>query len=715
MKEGFKIVGIPVGVSLRFFEPDTENLGTVFDAADNPLVQPILFDVDSNAIAYYHGQYDVVIGGTDSAADIAWNGGLPQVFPRQTGVDLSEILSPEDRLLLDGLATDVTFDPTGFIDNTNIDITYDKVARTITLTHPSGFIVYKWRGLLKSLASPWTSTAHPVGASRYFLDSSDGDAFTWGTAVWSFRNVHVAVAFPLLGFAVREPHGVMQHETHTEAHDLLGTYRVSGLGPVVGSYTEGVATDAAVSPSFAAGIIKDEDSPTYINATAEGLYTTMRIAAGGVATFDTAATLPFRSGGSYIFINDPTTGAETAAANLRFVNVYEILIPVASDTDSQKFRRVFLQPQTSFASLAAAQAEDTRGLNLGDFAGLAPEFVFYARITYSTLAGNANTGKVTIPAKGITYVVGTRTSQLNVGAILQGTVAENVAATPHSDIAATTVQGQLEEIAAERVENDYINFYTGFDTVVSNALSTQALGLYLSYQGYSEEARTVRAFSKTAILEDEPVLILSNNASEGMWFVYAIIIDGYVQFEATPTNNNNTLQIPVAYVYSAGNGELDIIADIRGMEAHKVPLRDLIDQQSALTQELASVLGLQFLAPIQSPSLLGQYNTAAQLTAGESPATVNLDYATGNHKVIDRVTNNPASFTITESNRPTGTGKAALLTVTIKCGTNVAMTLPAGYPAVVLVASKTNKFNLSSYYDHHAGVTVYQSKHLGSW
>jgi hypothetical protein len=79
------------------------------------------------------------------------------------------------------------------------------------------------------------------------------------------------------------------------------------------------------------------------------------------------------------------------------------------------------------------------------------------------------------------------------------------------------------------------------------------------------------------------------------------------------------------------------------------------------------------------------------------------------------VTNNPASLTITESNRPTGTGKAALLTVTIKCGTNVAMTLPAGYPAVALVASKTNKFNLSSYYDHHAGAMVYQSKHLGSW
>jgi hypothetical protein len=37
-----------------------------------------------------------------------------------------------------------------------------------------------------------------------------------------------------------------------------------------------------------------------------------------------------------------------------------------------------------------------------------------------------------------------------VGAILQGIVAENVAATPHADIASTNVQGQLEEIAAEK-------------------------------------------------------------------------------------------------------------------------------------------------------------------------------------------------------------------------------------------------------------------------
>jgi hypothetical protein len=39
-----------------------------------------------------------------------------------------------------------------------------------------------------------------------------------------------------------------------------------------------------------------------------------------------------------------------------------------------------------------------------------------------------------------------------VGAILQGIVAENVAATPHDDIASTNVQGQLEEIAAGRAK-----------------------------------------------------------------------------------------------------------------------------------------------------------------------------------------------------------------------------------------------------------------------
>lgn len=425
MKEGFKVVGIPEGVSLSFYEPGTATLGVVYDSADQELVQPVLFDAAGEATVYFHGQFDVTIGGTGSAADLAWNSGNAMTFPRQTGVDLSAVVGRDDNIYSTLADSTVTFDPTGFVDGDNVDVSYDKVARTITLTHVSGFIVYKWRGLLKALASPWVSTAHPVGASRYFLSSVDGDNFAWGTVLWSFKDVQVAIAFPTLGFAVREPHGLMQHESHTENHDLLGTYRVSGLGPVTGTYTEATATDAATTPGFAAGVIKDEDNSSYVNATAEGLYTTMRIAAGSVATLDTTATFPFRSAGSYILVNTPSTGAEAATVNNRFVNIYEVLIPVTSDADSQKFRRVFLQPQVAYTSLAAAQAEDTRGLNLGDFSGLAPEFVFYTRLTYSTLAGNANTGKVTIPTGGVTYVLGTRVSQINVGAVLQGAVAEN--------------------------------------------------------------------------------------------------------------------------------------------------------------------------------------------------------------------------------------------------------------------------------------------------
>lgn len=382
------------------------------------------------------------------------------------------ILTADEIDVLSTLATTaVTFDPTGFIDNDNIGVAYDTAARTITLTHASGTIQYKWRGQLKSLASPWTSSAHAVGASRYFLSSADGDTFAWSTAVWSFNEVHVAAAFPALGFAVREPHGVMQYETHIEAHDLLGTYRVSGLGPVAGTYTEATASDAATTPGFAAGVIKDEDNASTVNASAEGTYTTLRVNAGA-ATFDTAASFPFRSSGSYIFTNNPTTGAETATATNRFVNVYEILLPVTSDADSQKFRRVFLQPQAAYTSLAAAQAEDTRGLSLGDLSGLAPELVFYTRITYATLAGNANTGKVTIPTGGVTYVVGTRVSQINVGAVLQATTAENVSYSPTAPDTSDDVQEALDnrQLRLATIVDKGVSFNTStLDDVTDNA------------------------------------------------------------------------------------------------------------------------------------------------------------------------------------------------------------------------------------------------------
>lgn len=97
-----------------------------------------------------------------------------------------------------------------------------------------------------------------------------------------------------------------------------------------------------------------------------------------------------------------------------------------------------LQPQVAYTSLAAAQAEDPRGLVLGSLTSLAAELVFHARITYVTATGDANTGKCRIATGGVTYLAGGRASQVSISGYTVPIAANvAVAATPSNYTAAT--------------------------------------------------------------------------------------------------------------------------------------------------------------------------------------------------------------------------------------------------------------------------------------
>lgn len=335
--------------------------------------------------------------------------------------------------------------PTGWLDPDNIDVSYDKTNRTITLT---GNLDFYWNGVKKSLSSPWTSDAHTNSAGSYYLYSTDGITFAWSTDVWSFYHLMIAKAIKGTdSFALRETHGLMQWQVHEELHEVVSSFRESGGALVAGTYAENTPTDAANSPGFAVATIQDEDLHTTIPAWSEGGYTTMWIGSSSVSTFDTTATLPFRyASGGYIYYNVPTTGAETQAANNRYLNVYQILVPTASDTDSQKYRMLMLQPQAQYTSLAAAQAEDTRGLVLGNFGVSAPEFVIYARITYITASGDANNGKCRIATNGVTYIAGSKLGQVSVSGYAPPN-AENIPFTPTGGISSTNVQAAIVEVS----------------------------------------------------------------------------------------------------------------------------------------------------------------------------------------------------------------------------------------------------------------------------
>jgi hypothetical protein len=347
-------------------------------------------------------------------------------------------------------------EPTGFLDPTAVGVAYDATARTITLTQTGG-VVYYWRGVKKTLATPWTSLPHDEGDGLFYLSSTNGTAFAWSVSPWSFADIQVAFASVsgtgAVKFALRECHGLMPWQAHRVLHDRIGTYRASGGTLDGATYTVNTDSDAATTPGFTSAVIIDEDLLSTVTATADGAYTTMRIGAGGTATFAAAAAFPFRVAdpavaNTYLLLNNPATGAETAGINNRFYNVYDILMPVASDSESQKYRRLLLQPQVAYTSLAAAQAEDPRSLSLGTLSGLTPEFVFNSRITYQTASGSTNTGKCKIATGGVTYITGSAMSQVSVSGFNTPS-AQNVLFTPAGRIAATNVQEAIEELDSD--------------------------------------------------------------------------------------------------------------------------------------------------------------------------------------------------------------------------------------------------------------------------
>ena len=368
-------------------------------------------------------------------------------------------------------------DPTGFLDNENIDVSYDSTTRKITLTHSSGYIWYYYKGVKKVLESPWISDAHDVTTTAKYLYSTDGENFTWSDTPWSFTNIMVAFVAPNKIFAVREVHGVMASTVHEELHRNLSTYRLSGFGLTSGTYVLQSPSDANNSPSFDAGIIVDEDLKTDILAFPQGTYTCLQFTGVGVSGFYQDSYIVGEILGDYPQYNpfNGTSFSSVEMATNQYANIYVLRFPVTSDTESQKYRAVCLAPQFIYTTLASAQAEDFRSLYLGDLGNLSPEFVAVERITIRTNASYVGaTGQFRLEA--IAILTGSRASQTSVTGFTSLT-AENVSFTPVGSITSVNVQDAIAEADTQEainsasvqsvVDADYVPF---IDVSASNSL-----------------------------------------------------------------------------------------------------------------------------------------------------------------------------------------------------------------------------------------------------
>lgn len=293
-------------------------------------------------------------------------------------------------------------DPTGWIYPDDIVSYYDNSARTIYL---SGTLQYYWHGIKRTLGDgvSWTSSAHSgTDYSTYYLYSNDGTTFDWKSTPWVFDNIMVALVKRRgsVMFGTREHHGLMPWQVHEALHNSISSFLKSGGTPIAGSYSTS-ASDASTRPIFAAALIEDEDLESAIPQTTSGTYTTLRVS-GTTAIFQAGQSFPFRATGSFMLINNPTTGAETPTSHNQFQNIYQIMTPMTADVESQKYTTVFLQPQRTFTSQTAAESEIVETLQLGDFKSLFAESVMYTRICYNTRNANSNAGKCSIAS--ITYV-----------------------------------------------------------------------------------------------------------------------------------------------------------------------------------------------------------------------------------------------------------------------------------------------------------------------
>jgi hypothetical protein len=157
-------------------------------------------------------------------------------------------------------------------------------------------------------------------------------------------------------------------------------------------------------------------------------------------------------------------------SNNNYAAVFIAAIPVSSDTNSQKYRYVFVQPQTQSATLTTIQALTPNNLVLGDSSLLLAEFVFFGKIIIQCVSGG-NNWQIT----SIEKILGNKSSQLQVslgGALTSVSTDANFAGSgtslsPLTLARLTTYENNAEAFAAIGAGRLYIRSGHGLDISVT--------------------------------------------------------------------------------------------------------------------------------------------------------------------------------------------------------------------------------------------------------
>lgn len=283
----------------------------------------------------------------------------------------------------------ITGEPSGFTDPANVVVSYDPAARTVTLT---GNVAAYYRGeVIPALVSGYVSPAHDSANNNYFL-WYNGSTILWTTSPWDFSAVPIAfVKKGAMTVCLRETHGLMQWQSHKEAHETIGTYlKPSGGGGDIAGYTPNSTTATNRRPTIAATTLCDEDLESTLDALSTNAYTWMYLSSANTTNMSVDNTEIISLSGNQPYYNQWNGSAwvQTLFGNNNYAKIFVVAIPTSTDTTTKKYRYAFIQPQTVSNALSDITALTPNTVSLGDFLSVIPEFTFIGEIVVQYTSSN---------------------------------------------------------------------------------------------------------------------------------------------------------------------------------------------------------------------------------------------------------------------------------------------------------------------------------------
>lgn len=353
---------------------------------------------------------------------------------------LSKIVTNGDGLSM--LSNDATYRKaipyTGFTNNANINVSYNSTNRTITLT--GSFEAFYQGKIVPDLTSGWVSSAHATDAGTYYL-YYNGSGFSFTTTPWSFTDLMIAyVQKNTHNIGVREVHGIMEAECHQYNHTHFGTMKYAG-GSFSG-YTINSTTATNRRPDISSTVVDDEDLQSTLPALTSKLYTQRYLSGSGATrsfNLDQTEIIPVSGNIPYYNEYSGVTWQQTPFPTNAYGAIFVVAIPTTSDAESQKYRYLFVQPQTVSTNKADIDALTPANLVHGDSANLVSEYTFIGKIIIRYASNNWTI------VETISELSGNKIQQIGSRNILPA--ASAIVFTPTGDLTSVNVQDAIVEVA----------------------------------------------------------------------------------------------------------------------------------------------------------------------------------------------------------------------------------------------------------------------------